>query len=268
MVLTKFVDSLRSICQFLSLIKKNRLSYKRDNFDFSAVNQTPLQFLFFARKFVFPLLWVFARCYYSVLFNQVNKCTAIQRTGREFERRQRMVYRPRWATSETPFRTSWRVDSKKKAEKMCAYVHMELERDSVHVGIPRRRSRTCCPRRRRCLFAALCTYREMNQVSASKAGRCLLLTRRGLTAFFLSTFAPVSSFSSSFLLRISFARYHPSPSGLFCFRNSSLYRSRPERLGKGCRGSRDNRYVRIMFTDRTTRLCSLETNLSPVSCFH
>lgn len=32
---------------------------------------------------------------------------------------------------------------------------------------------------RRCLFAALCTYREMNQVSASKPGRCLLLTRRG-----------------------------------------------------------------------------------------
>lgn len=28
-------------------------------------------------------------------------------------------------------------------------------------------------------FGALCTYREMNQVAGSKAGRCLLLTRTG-----------------------------------------------------------------------------------------
>lgn len=66
---------------------------------------------------------------------------------------------------------------------------------------------------------ALCTYREMNQVAGSKAGRCLLLTRRDhvrhplsfplpLLSFHISSHGnlpcpPASARNSSFIVRAS-----------------------------------------------------------------
>lgn len=71
-------------------------------------------------------------------------------------------------------------------------------------------------------FGALCTYREMNQVAGSKAGRCLLLTRRDHVRH------PLSFSSSSFPPYI-LARKSPSPSGFDP--KLLLYRSRLEYLG-------------------------------------
>lgn len=109
---------------------------------------------------------------------------------------------------------------RRKRRRKCARLDAERERDSERRYSPAKQVRLDAQGSRRCLFAALCTYREMNQVSASKPGRCLLLTRRGPgTPLFPPSrprpFVFPRSFDLLFFLRRSYiaARKPPSACG-------------------------------------------------------
>lgn len=85
-------------------------------------------------------------------------------------------------------------------------------------------------------IGALCTYREMNQVSGSKPGRCLLLTRRGARSDdtgrppLLCPLPPSKTAPFSRIVPSSFPSIYPCRGNLprppASLRNSSLYRSR------------------------------------------